>query len=76
MVAAFCALVLAEPDLGTVIAICLVVGAMLLVAGAPVRLLGVSALQLSPDRDPNAPHAEPPPPGIHRPSIAGTGRAP
>ena len=39
MVAAFCALVLAEPDLGTVIAICLVVGAMLLVAGAPVRLL-------------------------------------
>jgi hypothetical protein len=29
----------------------------------PVRLLGVSALQLSPDRDPNAPHAEPPPPG-------------
>jgi hypothetical protein len=29
----------------------------------PVRVLGVTALQLSPDRDPNAPHAEPPPPG-------------
>jgi hypothetical protein len=29
----------------------------------PVRLLGVSALQLSPDRDPNAAHAEPLPPG-------------
>jgi hypothetical protein len=28
----------------------------------PVRVLGVTALQLSPDRDPNAPHAEPPPP--------------
>jgi cell division protein FtsW len=38
----FCALVLAEPDLGTVIAICLMIGAMLLVAGAPVRLLGVA----------------------------------
>ena len=36
----FCALVLAEPDLGTVIAICVMVGAMLLVAGAPVRVLG------------------------------------
>jgi cell division protein FtsW len=47
MVATFCALVLAEPDLGTVIAICLVVGAMLLVAGAPVRLLGVSAAIVS-----------------------------
>jgi hypothetical protein len=29
----------------------------------PARLLGVSALQLSPDRDPNALHAEPPSPG-------------
>jgi len=29
----------------------------------PVRVLGVSALQLSPDRDPNAPHGEPLPPG-------------
>jgi hypothetical protein len=31
------------------------------VAG-PVRILGVTALQLSPDRDPLAPHAETPPP--------------
>ena len=31
--------------------------------GGPARLLGVTALQLSPDRDPNAPHAEPLPPG-------------
>jgi cell division protein FtsW len=37
-----CALVVAEPDLGTVIAICMMVGAMLLVAGAPMRLLGLS----------------------------------
>jgi hypothetical protein len=29
----------------------------------PVRALGVTALQLSTDRDPNAPHAEMPPPG-------------
>jgi cell division protein FtsW len=40
LTAVFCALVLAEPDLGTVIALCLMVGAMLLVAGAPVRMLG------------------------------------
>jgi cell division protein FtsW len=38
----FCALVLAEPDLGTVITLCLMVGAMLLVAGAPVRMLGTA----------------------------------
>jgi len=31
--------------------------------GAPVPVLGVSALQLSPDRDPLAPHAEPLRPG-------------
>ena len=31
--------------------------------GAPVPVLGVSALQLSPDRDPLAPHAEHPRPG-------------
>jgi mono/diheme cytochrome c family protein len=31
--------------------------------GSPARVLGVGALQLSPDRDPNAPHAEPRPPG-------------
>jgi cell division protein FtsW len=47
LLGAFCALVLAEPDLGTVIAICVIVGAMLLVAGAPVRLLGVSAAIVS-----------------------------
>jgi hypothetical protein len=29
----------------------------------PVHVLGVTALQLSPDRDSNAPHAETPPPG-------------
>ena len=29
----------------------------------PVRVLGVTTLQLSSDRDPNAPHAEAPPPG-------------
>jgi mono/diheme cytochrome c family protein len=29
----------------------------------PVRVLSVTALQLSPDRDPNAPHAEPKPSG-------------
>jgi len=29
----------------------------------PARVLGISALQLSPDRDPGAPHAELPPPG-------------
>jgi cell division protein FtsW len=40
LTAVFCALILAEPDLGTVIALCLMVGAMLLVAGAPMRMLG------------------------------------
>jgi cell division protein FtsW len=40
LTAVFCALVLAEPDLGTVIALCVMIGAMLLVAGAPVRMLG------------------------------------
>jgi len=43
LTAVFCALILAEPDLGTVIALCLMVGAMLLVAGAPVRLLGTAS---------------------------------
>jgi cell division protein FtsW len=43
LTAVFCALVLAEPDLGTVIALCLMVGAMLLVAGAPVRMLASSS---------------------------------
>jgi cell division protein FtsW len=36
----FCVLVLAEPDLGTAIAILLMLAAMLLVAGTPVRTLG------------------------------------
>jgi cell division protein FtsW len=43
LTAVFCALILAEPDLGTVIAICLMVGAMLLVAGAPIRMLAGSS---------------------------------
>jgi cell division protein FtsW len=43
LTAVFCALILAEPDLGTVIALCLMVGAMLLVAGAPIRMLSVSS---------------------------------
>ncbi len=45
--AAFCALVLAEPDLGTVIALCVMVGAMLLVAGAPVRMMGAASAIVS-----------------------------
>ena len=36
----FCVLLLAEPDLGTAIAIMLMLAAMLLVAGTPVRTLG------------------------------------
>lgn len=40
----------------------------------PVRALGVSALQLSPDRDPNAPHAEIPPPGaVDLPALVARG---
>jgi hypothetical protein len=40
----------------------------------PVRLLGVSALQLSPDRDPLAPHAEPPPEGaVDLPALVARG---
>ena len=38
-----CALVLAEPDLGTAIAIVLTVAAMLVVAGTPMRVLGSAA---------------------------------
>jgi cell division protein FtsW len=38
-----CALVLAEPDLGTAIAIVIVVAAMLVVAGTPMRVLGSAA---------------------------------
>jgi cell division protein FtsW len=43
LLAVFCALVLAEPDLGTVIAICVIAAAMLVVAGAPLRMLGVAS---------------------------------
>jgi cell division protein FtsW len=43
LLAVFCALILAEPDLGTVIAICVIVGAMLVVAGAPLRMLGIAS---------------------------------
>jgi cell division protein FtsW len=39
VVGAFCALILVEPDLGTVIALILVVGAILVVSGAPLRVL-------------------------------------
>jgi cell division protein FtsW len=42
LVGVFCALVLAEPDLGTVIALCVMVGAMLVVAGAPMRMMGAA----------------------------------
>jgi cell division protein FtsW len=39
----FCALVLLEPDLGTAICIVVMLGSLLLVAGTPVRVLGVAA---------------------------------
>jgi cell division protein FtsW len=39
----FCALVLLEPDLGTVIAIVIVLAAILLISGTPVRTLGLAA---------------------------------
>jgi len=40
----------------------------------PVRLLGVTTLQLSPDRDPNAPHAEALPPGaVNLPALVARG---
>ncbi|ABC82736.1 hypothetical protein [Anaeromyxobacter dehalogenans] len=43
--------------------------------GGPTPVLGFSALQLSPDRDPLAPHAEPPGPGdVDLPALARTGR--
>ncbi len=41
--AVFCALILLEPDLGTVICIVVMLGGLLLVAGTPVRLLGTAA---------------------------------
>jgi cell division protein FtsW len=40
--AVMCALLIAEPDLGSAIVICLTIGGMLLVAGAPIRLLAAS----------------------------------
>ncbi len=42
LVGLFCVLVLVEPDLGTVITIVVMVGAMLLVAGTPLPTLGVA----------------------------------
>ena len=38
----FCVLILLEPDLGTAITIVLMLGAVLLVAGTPLRVLGVA----------------------------------
>jgi cell division protein FtsW len=43
VVLAACALILLEPDLGTATAIAVMVAAMLLVAGTPVRVLGSAA---------------------------------
>ena len=40
----FCALIILEPDLGTVICIVVMLGGLLLVAGTPVRLLAVTAV--------------------------------
>ena len=42
VVAVFCALILLEPDLGTTIALCLMVAGLLLVSGTPARLLLVA----------------------------------
>jgi len=42
LVGLFCLLVLAEPDLGTVITIVVMIGAVLLVSGTPLPLLGVA----------------------------------
>ena len=44
VVGIFCALILLEPDLGTVICIVVMFGGLLLVAGTPVRLLGAAAV--------------------------------
>ena len=40
----FCALILVEPDLGTTVSLCVMMLAVLLVAGVPMRLLTVAAL--------------------------------
>jgi cell division protein FtsW len=42
--AAFCGLILLEPDLGTTISLCVMMLALLLVAAVPIRLLALSAL--------------------------------
>jgi cell division protein FtsW len=42
--AIFCALILLEPDLGTTISLCVVMLAVLLVAGVPLRLLAFGSL--------------------------------
>ena len=42
LVGLFCALILAEPDLGTVITVVVMIGAVLLVSGTPLPLLGVA----------------------------------
>jgi cell division protein FtsW len=42
VVGIFCVLVLLEPDLGTTIALCLMVGGILLVSNVPVRLLALA----------------------------------
>ncbi len=44
VVGAACALLLAQPDLGTAIVICFATGALLLVAGAPLRHLALIAV--------------------------------
>ena len=42
--AIFCGLILLEPDLGTTISLCVMMFAVLLVAGVPLRLLAVASL--------------------------------
>ena len=59
-VGAFCALILIEPDLGTVIALVVVVGTILIVSGVPIRVLaaggsimlavGIAAIWVTPYR--------------------------
>jgi cell division protein FtsW len=44
LTAIFCGLILLEPDLGTTVSLCVVMLALLLVAGVPVRLLAAASL--------------------------------
>ena len=44
LTAVFCGLILLEPDLGTTISLCLMMLAVLLVAGVPIRLLAVASV--------------------------------